>query len=342
VTCQSSTKADVASQLMLGLITQAQQQLTQVFSPHQKVLVLAGPTAVGKSEMALHLAKQLGGEIVNGDSCQIYRGMNIGTAKPTKRELDEVMHHLVDINEVSNPFNVVDFYYFARRAIQSIHARNRIPIVVGGSGFYLHTLIYGPPSGPPSIPEVRQHFEKEWGILGAEAMYEQLKTQDPTYAKTITKADRQKIIRGLEIIAVTGKPVSDLDWHKKETPLHYDFRCWFLHRSREKIYERINLRCDTMLSRGLVHEVEGLLKMGIEKNTSAAQAIGYRQTLEYLRSAKTEEDYNNYVHSFKVASRRYAKQQFTWFRKEPLFRWLDVELHDRETAASMILNEFSA
>jgi len=326
---------------MIGLITQAQKQLTQVFSPHQKVLILAGPTAVGKSDMAVQLARKLDGEIINGDSMQVYRGMNIGTAKPSKHELEEVPHHLIDINEVSSPFNVVDFYYFAGQAIQSIHARNKVPIVVGGSGFYLHTLIYGPPSGPPSIAEVRLHFENEWKSVGAEAMYEQLKQLDPSYAKTITNADRQKIIRALEIIAVTGKPVSELEWHKKETPLHHDFRCWFLSRSREKLYERINVRCETMLSRGLVHEVEGLLKMGLEKNASAAQAIGYRQTLEYLRSSKTEADYNAFVHSFKLASRRYAKQQFTWFRKEHLFRWMDVELHDKETAMEMILNDFA-
>ena len=307
-----------------------------------RVIVIAGPTAVGKSSLAVMLAKTLGGEVISADSVQVYRDMDIGTAKASSKQQKEVPHHLIDIRDLHEEFNVVDFYYEARLRCQEILARNRVPIIAGGSGFYLHALLYGPPSGPPSVPQVRQAIEKRLEIEGAEGLYERLQQMDPIYAQTITVNDRQKIVRGLEIIQLTGKKVSSLVWNKQADPQTYDFRCWFLHKSREVTYQRINERCDEMMEMDFLNEVRGLKIRDIEENRSASQAIGYRQALAFLASQQTEEDYQKFLIDFKRATRKYAKRQLTWFRSEPLFRWLDVELHDEETALDIITADYSS
>ena len=186
-----------------GFTFEAQKQLTsQLQKPKKKVLVITGPTAVGKSMLALPLAEMMRGEIVSADSMQVYRGMDIGTAKPTKEERARVPHHLIDIRNLNENFNVVDFYYEARHCCQTILARETLPIIVGGSGFYLHSLIYGPPCGPPSVPELRKALEEELQQLGPDRLYERLLQLDTQYAHTITKNDKQKIIRALEIVTL--------------------------------------------------------------------------------------------------------------------------------------------
>jgi tRNA dimethylallyltransferase len=306
----------------------------------KRVIILAGPTCCGKSALAMMLAEKMAGEIVSADSMQVYRGMDIGTAKPSRAEMEAIPHHLVDIRDVTQSFNVVDFYYEARQACQSIISRNRIPIVVGGSGFYLHALLFGPPEGPPSIPEVRKKFEEEWEQLGAEALYSRVAEFDPDYAKTITHHDRQKIVRALEIITLTGKKISQMAWKERKQPVNYDFRCWFLQRPRENLYRRIEKRCDKMLLEGLLEEVTELEQKGIWENSSACQAIGYRQTLDFLKTSQTRDEYRKYVEKFKQASRNYAKRQFTWFRKEPIYHTLDLDLHDPETAVDIIMHDY--
>lgn len=329
--------------IFLGFTLEAQRQLTSNLQKQKKrVIVLAGPTACGKSALALSLAELMGGEIISADSMQVYRGMDIGTAKATKEERERIPHHLIDIRDVAENFNVVDFYYEARHSCQIVIGRENIPLIVGGSGFYLHSLLYGPPSGPPSVPELRKALEEESDRLGTDALYERLKQLDPQYANTITRHDKQKIIRALEILTLTGKKVSKLSWTGRRKPQNYDFRCWFLHRPRQHLYERIEKRCDHMLAEGFLEEVEMLDQKGLRSNTSAAQSIGYRQALDFLDSKKTKEDYIRFVDSFKQASRNYAKRQFTWFRREPLFRWLDLDLHDPEVALEMIRQDYES
>jgi tRNA dimethylallyltransferase len=324
-----------------GFTFEAQKQLTSCLQkPKKKLIIIAGPTAVGKSVLSLSLAEMIGGEIISADSMQVYRGMDVGTAKPTSEERERIPHHLIDIRNLNENFNVVDFYYEARHCCQNVYGRESIPFVVGGSGFYLHSLIYGPPCGPPSIPELRKTLENEIEQKGSEVLYERLKQLDPQYANTITKNDKQKIIRALEIVALTGNKVSKLSWKGRVKPQNYDFRCWFLHRPRESLYQRIDKRCDFMLEHGLLEETAQLEKMRIRENSSASQAIGYRQALEFLDSLQTKEDYRRFVDSFKQVSRNYAKRQFTWFRKEPLFRWLDLDLHDPEVALEMIRQDY--
>lgn len=288
------------------------------------------------------MAEMHGGEIISADSMQVYRGMDIGTAKATKEERLRVPHHLIDIRDVKDNFNVVDFYYEARHCCQTVLGHENIPLIVGGSGFYLHSLLFGPPSGPPSVPELRKSLEEESERLGSEVLYERLQQLDPQYAATITKHDKQKIVRALEIITLTGKKVSKLSWKGRRKPQNYDFRCWFLHRPRELLYGRIEKRCDQMISDGFLEEVIHMDKLGLRQNSSAVQAIGYRQAIDFLDSKQTKEDYKKFVETFKQASRNYAKRQFTWFRREPLFRWLDLDMHDPEVAMEMIRQDYES
>lgn len=305
-----------------------------------KVILLAGPTGCGKSALSLLLAELLGGEIVSADSVQVYQGMDIGTAKVSKEERARIPHYLIDTRRVQESFNIVDFYYEAKQCCNAIAARGRVPIVVGGSGFYFRALLHGPPSGPPAVHEVRLELEEKLKEFGTAELYRRLEELDPLYAKTITPNDQQKLVRALEIITVTGERVSDLKWDCNRLVKDFSFHAWFLHRPRPVLYKRLDGRCEQMLELGLVDEVRALDKQGLRSNRSAAQAIGYRQVLDYLDSPQSLEDYHRMVHEFKVATRHYVKKQFTWFRKEPLFRWLDVELHDPEIAIDLIAQEY--
>ena len=314
--------------------------LTPFLRKKHRVIVLAGPTSCGKSHLAIKLAQGIGGEVVSADSMQVYCGMDIGTAKVSREERLLVPHHLVDIRSIQENFNVVDFCREARRACREIVDRGGVPIVAGGTGFYLHALIYGAPEGPPSVPALRKAFEEECRELGAECLYDRLMRLDSEYARSLTRHDRQKIIRALEIIELTHQKVSDLSWSKTPQPQDYDFRCWFLHRPREVLYKRIEARCDTMLEEGFLEEVACLEQQGLRNNSSASQAIGYRQALDFLTTRREEADYVAFVKAFKQATRRYAKRQFTWFRKEPLFRWLDVDMHDPEVVFDIIRQDY--
>lgn len=306
---------------------------------HQRIVFIAGPTGCGKTELSLLLAAAVNGEIVSADSMQVYRGMDIGTAKATLAQQSKVPHHLLDIREVWQSFNVVEFYYEALRIIEDIGRRGKLPIVVGGAGFYLHALLYGPPAGPPSVDELRQQLEAEMDRLGPELLYAELQRRDPDYAASITPHDRQKIIRALEIIRLTGFAVSSLSWKSRQPSVQGAFRCWFLFRPREVLYQRVQARCEQMLAEGFLEEVKRLDAAGIRQNRSASGAIGYSQALEYLQSSMTETDYEHFVEEFKKASRHYIKRQFTWFRREPLFQWLDVDAHDPEVLIDMMTQE---
>lgn len=335
-----SIETDEVKRIMTNFALEIQKQIPSNLQRQKKrVIVIAGPTCCGKSAMAMQLAEKLGGEIISADSMQVYRGMDIGTAKATKEERLQVPHHLIDTRDITDSFNVVDFYYEARQTCQQILDRGGVPIIAGGSGFYLHTLIYGPPNGPPSVPELRKSLEEEIERLGSDAMYERLVQLDPQYAKTITRKDKQKIVRALEIMTLTNKKVSKLSWKGRRRPQNYDFRCWFLHRPKDKLYERIDLRCEKMLKMGFLEEVIRLEKEGLRNNSSASQAIGYRQALDFLSTPQTSEDYEQFVKWFKQATRNYAKRQFTWFKRESLFRWLDME-HDPELALDLIIKDY--
>lgn len=306
----------------------------------KRVIVIAGPTAAGKTQLSLSLAQSIGGEIVSADSMQVYKGMDIGTAKVGAAERALIAHHMLDICDLDEPFNVAEFYYRAQDVLHDILARESVPIIVGGSGFYIHALLYGPPAGPPSSPDVRELLEKQMSSLGPEVLFERLQMLDPTYAATISERDRHKIIRALEIIALTDRKVSEIPKPNKLQQQDFDFRAWFIYYPREKLYSRIEVRCEEMIRQGLIEEVRSLEEKGLRLNSSASQAIGYAQALKFLASGQTESDFQEFIAQFKKASRHYAKRQFTWFRKEPIFRWLNIEEHDHERLKELILQDF--
>lgn len=306
----------------------------------KKIIVISGPTAVGKTRLSLKIASAIGGEIISADSMQVYRGMDIGTAKVTQEERRYIRHHLIDSRDLNEEFNVVQFYHEAHQAIREITSRGHVPVVVGGTGFYIHALLYGPPNGPPSAPDLREKLEEEMEKQGAEALYDRLKQLDPDYAVTITQRDRHKIIRALEIISLTHQKVSFFSRAAHAEMEDHDYRCWFLYLPKEILYKRIEQRCDQMIDQGLVDEVIYLVEQGLKENPSAAQAIGYRQCLEFLESRQAPEEWIRFMSAFKQASRRYAKRQFTWFRKEPLFRWLNLDEIPEELALELILQDY--
>lgn len=309
----------------------------------KRVIVISGPTASGKTRLSLELAKIIGGEIISADSMQVYRHLDIGTAKVSREERCEIPHHLIDICDLNESFNVVNFYHLAREACYDILSRNRVPIVVGGTGFYIHALLYGPPEGPPASKEIRDKIEGDLEKFGVEALYEKLQKIDPVYASTIGRCDKHKIIRSLEIITLSGKKVSDFSKEKTSLKtLEFDFRCWFIYFPKEILYPRIEMRCDEMVSRGLIEETEHLCKIGLLENLSASQAIGYRQCIEFLESKRTNEDWETFVWAFKKASRHYAKRQFTWFRNKEDFHFVNIEIYGYQKILEMIIQDFES
>lgn len=309
-------------------------------SHKKRVIILSGPTGSGKTDLSIRLAEALDGEIISADSMQVYRKMDIGTAKASLEQRVQVPHHMIDVCHITSSFNVVDYFYQARKCCEMILERKKVPIVVGGAGFYLRNFIYGPPQGPSSNPQLRERIEKEAQTKGVEVLFNRIKEKDPLYAQSITCHDRQKIIRAVEIMEITGKKVSSLFWKLENKQLDYDFRCWFIYRPREELYKIIEKRCELMLEQGFLEETEALLKEGLTENHSASLSIGYRHTIDYLNGSRTTEDYEEFVRQFKIASRRYAKKQFTWFRKETLFRWLNISLYDPETILDMLCQDY--
>ena len=306
----------------------------------KRVIVISGPTGVGKTALSLAAAKILGGEIISADSMQVYRKMDIGTAKVSEKDRKEIPHHMIDICDINENFNVVEFYNKARKACNDILLKDKVPIVVGGTGFYIHSFLYGPPQGPPSSPDIRKNLEHQMEQMGSEVLYERLQMLDPHYAATITENDRHKIVRALEIITITKKPVSCFSITDSREKDIYDFRCWFITMPREALYARAEMRCEEMIEKGFVQEVEALEKMGLKDNYTASQAIGYRQCLEFLKTDRSEKEKSKFLDLFKQATRNYIKRQITWFRKESDFRWLDLYEIDFNRALEFILQDY--
>ncbi|MFA6119413.1 MAG: tRNA (adenosine(37)-N6)-dimethylallyltransferase MiaA [Parachlamydiales bacterium] len=310
------------------------------FEIKKKVIVIAGPTGVGKTKLSISIAQILNGEIISADSMQVYKGMNIGTAKATIEEQKKVLHHLIDLKNINESFNVSEYYTEAHRACREILLKGHVPIVVGGSGFYLHAFLYGSPLGPSSNPELRKDLEQQLNELGTGSLFERLQILDPDYAKTITAKDKHKIVRALEIISITKKKVSEIPKPDISNIPLYNYRLWFLHYPKEILYERVNQRCEDMIRAGFIDEVEILKNEGIENNYSASQSIGYKQCLKFLKSNQTDADKKIFIDEFKQASRKYVKRQFTWFKKEPNFRWLNLQEIGFDKAMEFILQDY--
>jgi tRNA dimethylallyltransferase len=290
----------------------------------KKIVIITGPTATGKSNIAVKLALELKGEIVNCDSMQVYRGMDIGTAKPGHEEMMGIPHHILDIVNPDDEFNASLYREHALPVINDILDRNRVCLVVGGTGLYIKSLLGGLFECPQSDPEIRARLLHEYGEQGKGIIYERLKQVDPEYAATVHPNDRVRVTRALEVFELTGRPFS------KMVSGHLFGDCEFttlkicLFFERDILYERINGRSRRMFESGLIEETERLLNRGYSPDLKPLKSIGYRHAVEYL---KGRAGYDESVESLKQDTRRYAKRQLTWFRADPEMIWCSPDNH---------------
>jgi tRNA dimethylallyltransferase len=284
------------------------------------VIVLVGPTASGKSEVALELAPRLGAEIISADSRQVYKELDIGTAKPHPEALRAVKHHFVDEIPPDREFSAGEFGEKGRRLIAALLARGKRALVVGGSGLYLRSLIDGLFEGPGASHEIRQRLEREVDAGHTAELLEELRRVDPEGASHADPTKPRRIIRALEVHALTGRPLSQLQHESRLAPT-FEARQFGLLWDREELYRRIEHRCDEMLSRGLLDEVEKLERMGYDARLNALNTVGYAEAFAYRRG---ETSYSEMVRLFKQNSRRYAKRQMTWFRADKRIHWIPM------------------
>lgn len=286
------------------------------------LVLLAGPTASGKTSLSIELATRICAEIVNADSMQVYRRMEIGTAKPTAEQRLIVPHHLIDAADPDEPFDAARYLGMAGPVIEDIKKRGKLPLVVGGTGLYMRVLTQGLCSGPSSDPEVKKKLMAEEKSKGLDNLYGDLLRIDPEAAAKIHRNDRQRILRALEVFYIGGVPLSALQkGHGFRLRLFPAIKV-FINREREALYERINRRVDQMIEAGLKEEVEGLLAMGYEAELKSMQSIGYRQMAAYISGSISILEA---VYQIKRETRHYAKRQITWFRGDPEFRTFDAD-----------------
>ena len=292
------------------------------------LIILTGPTAAGKTSLSIELAKSIGGEIISADSMQVYKKMDIGTAKIRPEEMQGVPHYLIDELDPSEEFNVVAFVEKSKEAMKKIYATGHIPIIVGGTGFYIQALLYDIDF---SQHEDKESYRKELEQLakekGKEYLYEILKKKDPEYA-TITHCNNvKKVIRALEYYKETGKKLSEHNEEQRQKESPYNFAYFVLYHDREELYDRINRRVDLMMEDGLLFEVESLIKEGYTKNLVSMQGLGYKEFFDYFDGRMTLEDT---VDKIKKDTRHFAKRQLTWFRREKEVIWLNKKEYEQE------------
>ena len=288
-----------------------------------KIIVIVGPTAVGKTYISVELAKKLNTEIISADSMQIYKGMNIGTAKITEEEKQGIIHHMIDIINPDEEYSVSEFKYDAEKIIDRLLSENRIPIIVGGSGLYVNSLIYDLDFGnTKSNKKLREYYTYYYKEHGEDALYDKLLKIDPVAAEKIHKNNIKRIIRALEVYDITGVKFSELNTDIRKKSNKYDCILIGLSMERKVLYERINQRVDEMLSKGLVDEVSSLIKKGYGKNLVSMRGIGYKEIIEYLEG---NTDYEEAVNTLKQNTRRFAKRQYTWFLKDENVKWFSMD-----------------
>lgn len=284
-----------------------------------KVIAIVGPTAVGKTKLSIEVAKRFSGEVISGDSMQVYRGMDIGTAKITKEEMQGITHYMIDMKDPDEPFSVADFQQYVTHYIDIISKKNKLPTLVGGSGLYVQAALYS--YNFPTYKrdeEVVEKLENEIAAFGIEPLYKRLQEIDPKQAAKIHPNNYRRVVRALEIYETTGKRMSDFQQQVKESP--FDVKLIGLEMQRDELYKRINHRVDMMMERGLINEVKKLYQKGYTHEQSM-QAIGYKEFIPYFKGEKTLEEA---VETLKQNSRRYAKRQYTWFRNKMDVVWYDV------------------
>ena len=285
-----------------------------------KIIVICGPTGVGKTGFAIRLATPFQGEIVGADSMQVYRYMDIGTAKPDAEERRQAPHHLIDFVDPAVPFDAARYVTLADRAISDIADRGGLPMVAGGTGFYIKALLHGLFKGRTADAQVIARLEEEARRTGPAVLHQRLSRVDPDAARRIHPNDRFRVIRALEVFETTGRPISHFHRDHRFVSHRYTALKLGLTMAREKLYDRINRRVDLMMDMGLLNEVEKLITMGYDCRLKTMQSIGYRHVCEYLGGATSFEEM---VDLLKRDTRRYAKRQYTWFRKQPDIIWVD-------------------
>ena len=306
----------------------------------EKVIVILGPTASGKTKISISLSKELNGEIVSADSMQVYRHLDIGTAKPTKDEMSGVIHHMIDIMEPNEKNSVATYKKEAIKCIDNIIANSKLPIIVGGTGLYINSLVSNIDFSESTIDtDLRERLKEEALAFGNEYIHQKLKKIDPISAERIHPNDIKRIIRAIEVYKHTNKTMAQHQEISKKILPKYDFKLIGLTMDRERLYERINIRVDEMLRNGLVSEVRKLLNEGFSRESTAMQAIGYKEIVSYLDGGVSLEDA---IFSIKRESRRYAKRQLTWFRRMENVFWIDVDQYNEEKEILKIIKYFIA
>ena len=301
-----------------------------------KVLVIVGPTCSGKTALSLILAPHLSAEIISADSRQIFKFMDIGTAKPSPEELQRVPHHFVDILTPDQDFSAGEFGRQGRETIDNILKRSKTPIVVGGAGLYIRSLVDGLFDGPHADPELRKHMEEQIESEGTAPLLEELRSVDPAAAVRMLPSHTHRIIRALEVYYATGKPISEL--HAKKSESAFEPQFMGLHWERPKLYQNINERVERMMGQGFLEEVRSILQRGYAPGLNALQTVGYKEAIEHLEGKIT---LSRMVELMKQNSRRFAKRQMTWFRADKRIRWLEVgDVSELEALAGTILVEF--
>lgn len=293
------------------------------------VIILTGPTAVGKTSASIRLAKALGGEIISADSMQVYRHMDIGSAKITEKEMDGVPHHLIDVLEPWEEFNVTVFQRLAREAMERIYERGHLPVVAGGTGFYIQALLYDidftEHQGDETLRKDLEHMAES---KGAAYLHQILSEIDPDSALEIHANNVKRVIRAIEYYRQTGEPISVHNKREREKKSPYNFLYYVINTDRSILYERIDRRVDSMMSGGLVEEVKALKEMGCTRNLVSMQGLGYKEILDYLNGECSLEDA---VYIVKRDTRHFAKRQITWFKREKEVRWMNLPDFDNDT-----------
>ena len=292
------------------------------------LVILTGPTAVGKTETSIKLAKAINGEIISADSIQVYKHFDIGSAKITKEEMDGVKHYLIDVLEPDEEFNIFVFKKLAMEAMEEIYSKGKIPIIAGGTGFYIQALLYdvefSEEEGDKTYRHMLENKAKEEGVT---AIHNMLKEVDPEAAKEIHENNLKRVIRALEYYNETGMRISDHNKEQRQKESPYNFRYYVLNMDREKLYERVNLRVDIMVENGLIDEVKKLKEMGYGKELNSMQGIGYKEIRDYVDGVY---DYDTAIETLKKNTRNFAKRQITWFKREKEVVWLNHEEFDND------------
>lgn len=304
------------------------------------LIILTGPTAVGKTALSIGLSKALNGEIISADSMQVYRHMDIGSAKITKEEMDGVPHHLIDVLDPEEEFNVTRFQSMAKQAMEEIYSRGHVPVVTGGTGFYIQALLYDIDFRENDGNEaIREELELLGRERGSEYLHQILSEVDPESAEAIHANNRKRVIRAIEYYRMTGEPISVHNRREREKESPYRFYYYVLNCDRRLLYERIDRRVDIMMKQGLVEEVKRLKAMGCTRSMVSMQGLGYKEILDYLDGQRTLEEA---VYVLKRDTRHFAKRQITWFKRERDVRWLELEEFDgdRQKIMEHIIEEF--